>query len=199
MWASSRIVCAVSRPSSTSANVSAHRPQLLGHLTRLRRVEGGRVVEQRRGGLLVSIIVPHSLFDADQTTCGPSLVCRCVRSHGQVIRAHTMRRSVVAVSRYTGPRAQKVQQTRGGGSYVEEAVVGSREAVEREGNCRPHHCDHDREAVAAPLGSHPAAPGEVDGGPDDEQVNRPEAGDWWWGKSGPCRSGEINACVHWTA
>src|ERR1700687_1093298 len=30
------------------------------------------------------------------------------------------------------------------------------------------------EAVAAPLRPHPPTPGEVDGGPDDEQVNPPE-------------------------
>ena len=34
--------------------------------------------------------------------CGLSLACRRVRSHGQVIRAHTMRTIVTSVSRYTG-------------------------------------------------------------------------------------------------
>ena len=76
--------------------------QLLGHLTPLVRVQCGHFIEQCRGRHLC---VGHSsslAVDADQITCGPPLACRRARSHGQVIRAHTMRTSVVAVSRYTG-------------------------------------------------------------------------------------------------
>jgi hypothetical protein len=45
MWARSQSVWVVSRPSGTSANVSATVLRLLGHLTPLRRVEGGQVTE----------------------------------------------------------------------------------------------------------------------------------------------------------
>ncbi len=37
-----------------------------------------------------------------QTTLGRSLAPRRVRSHGQVIMAHTIRTIVISVSRYTG-------------------------------------------------------------------------------------------------
>jgi hypothetical protein len=37
-------------------------------------------------------------------TAGPSLACRRVRSHGQVIRAHTMSMSAAAVNTYNGHR-----------------------------------------------------------------------------------------------
>jgi len=59
-----------------------------------------------------------------------------------------------------------------GAVSVEEAVVGSGDAVESEGCCCPDHCNQYRDPVAAPLGTHPPAAREVDGCcPDDEQVN----------------------------
>jgi hypothetical protein len=41
------------------------------------------------------------------------------------------------------------------GFSVEEAVVGSGDAVESEGSCCPDHRGQDRDPVAAPLGPHP--------------------------------------------
>jgi hypothetical protein len=35
-----------------------HTPQSCGHLTPLRRVQGGQLIEQHRGGLLVSAMAP---------------------------------------------------------------------------------------------------------------------------------------------
>jgi len=64
-------------------------------------VEAPRIERHEHAG---KTSAPPSADDGDdtrqgQTGCGPCLACRRIRSHGQVIRAHTMTTSVAAVSR----------------------------------------------------------------------------------------------------
>ena len=55
---------------------------------------------------------------------------------------------------------------------VEKAVVGSRDCVEDEGERPPRQGRGDRQAVAAPIRPHPIPPGQIDGRPHNEQVQR---------------------------
>ena len=56
--------------------------------------------------------------------------------------------------------------------------------------------DADDEPVAAPRRPKAAAPGQVDRGPDDEQVDRPEGEEPVVRESpDPSAPGEINACT----
>lgn len=82
------------RDDATTGDMSTSRdmnPWLLGQHRQLgfgQQLGFGHVVQQQKA---------H-----DQTGYRPSLGCRRVRCHGKVIRAHTIRMSVAAVSTYTG-------------------------------------------------------------------------------------------------
>ena len=105
---------------------------------------------------------------------GLALACRRVRSHGQVIRAHTIRTIVTSVSRYTGHGPNTSSSARGRGFPVEIAVIGTGDCIEGEDGDHPYESHDDREAVAAPGRPHPTPPREIDGRPYNEHVKRKE-------------------------
>ena len=95
---------------------------------------------------------------------------------------------VIPENRYTGHGPIRSSSDAVEGLALRKAVVGIGDAIEDESDYRPCERDQHREAVAAPCRSHSPAPREIDRGPDDKQVNRPEGkklvtGEVWPGQS----------------
>ena len=90
-----------------------------------------------------------------------------MRTHGQVISAHTVTINADAVRMYTGHGPSTSSRLAVTG-FVQEAVVGVGDPVEHERHRRPRGRHQDHETVTAPIGMHSPAPGQIDGGPHDE-------------------------------